>query len=172
MAEHAGISIAPTETRSIAGIGALRDRDRFFAVLHAEFGVSIPVAPRFVRAGAATLSCLSPTRYLASGDAESHLPSRLANKLGGLAAITDQGDMWTTFVLSGPLVRELLARFVPIDLTPSSFSIGDLALTRAGHLNVRLWRMSDLGYELAVTRSCGEYLYAILDMQSRSLVRP
>ena len=170
MAEQARIAVTLTAPRTIAGIGVFRDRAPCLAALHAEFGVTVPITPRFVQAGPVTLSCLAPTRYLASASADACLPVRLANKLAGLAAITDQSDMWATFALSGLLVRELLARLVPVDLTTTKFGIGDLALTRASHVDVRLWRLADHDYELAVTRSYAEDFYTILEKQSRSLV--
>jgi sarcosine oxidase subunit gamma len=160
------ISITPIAPRSIAGIGAFRDQGRLLAALQAEFGIDIPTTPRFVTAGAITLSCLAPGRYLASADRGTDLPASFAKSLAGLAAITDQSNLWEMFSLSGAPVREVLARLVPIDLSPAKFRIGDLALTRAGHLDVRLWHVAEQTYELAVARSYADDLRSALDMDS------
>jgi len=156
------VSIIPVAPRSVAGIGAFRDRERFLAALQSELGIDIPTTPRFVQAGGVTLSCLAPGRYLASADRGADLPARFAKCLAGLAALTDQSDLWEIFSLSGATIRETLARLVPIDLSPAKFRIGDLALTRAGHLDVRLWRVADQSYELAVARSYAADLRAAL----------
>ena len=55
-------------------------------------------------------------------------------------------------------------------MAPACLRVGDLALTRAGHLNVRLWRCADLDYELAVTRSYADYFHSVLETQTRNLV--
>ncbi len=166
MADNGGTIIRVAAPRSVAGIGVFRDRDRFRAAMHDELGVSVPTTPRFVQAGPVRVSCLAPARYLASAEPDANLPDRLDKTLAGLAAITDQSDMWEAFSLSGPSVRELLARLVPIDLAPSIFRIGDVACTRAIHLDVRLWRVDDWEYELAVSRSYAGNLRAFLAQQA------
>jgi sarcosine oxidase subunit gamma len=149
----ADITITPAAPRGIAAIGALRDRAPLLAALQAEFGAAMPTTPGFLLAGPVTISCLTPSRYLASGPPDADVPARLAELLAGLAAVTDQSDQWACFVLTGADIRETLARLVPIDLEPRLFRVGDLALTRAAHVNVRLWRTAAQTYELAVTRS-------------------
>jgi sarcosine oxidase subunit gamma len=99
------------------------------------------------------LSCLAPGRYLATADRLADLPSRFARSLSSLAAITDQSDLWHTLTLTGPAAALVLARLVPINLAPEIFPVGALALTRAGHLDVRLWHIADATYELATPRS-------------------
>jgi sarcosine oxidase subunit gamma len=158
MSDVLGTVITPTAPRSAAGIAAFRDQAALRAALQTNFGVAPPTTPSFVQIGTVTLSCLAPTRYYVTGPRDAGLPGLLAKSLSGLAAITDQSDLLTSFTLTGPETRETLARIVPVDLTPAKFPIGALALTRAGHLDVRLWRMAELTYELAVTRSCANDL--------------
>jgi heterotetrameric sarcosine oxidase gamma subunit len=159
---EAGITIEQAEPRSIAGIGAFHDRARLLAALRAEFGIDVPVTSRSAQAGEVTLSCLAPERFLASGQRDASLPVRLAKSLQGLAAVTDQSDMWALFVVSGATVREVLARIVPVNVADEHFRRGDVALTRAGHLDVRLWRTDDDTYELSATRSFAADLNHIL----------
>ncbi len=148
-----GITVEEAPPRSVAGIGAFRDQAGVLAALRAEFGADVPVACRSVRAGGVALSCLAPGRFLASGAREAGLPGRLADRLAGLAAITDQSDMWAVFVVSGAAAREVLARVVPVDIGDEQFRQGHVALTRAGHVDVRLWRSEGQTYEIAATRS-------------------
>jgi heterotetrameric sarcosine oxidase gamma subunit len=81
------------------------------------------------------------------------LPARFAKPLASLAAITDQSDLWYTLTLTGPNATMALARLVPINLAPTAFPVGALALTRAGHLDVRLWHVGDDTYEVSTARS-------------------
>jgi sarcosine oxidase subunit gamma len=158
MSETSGVIIELAAPRSIAAIGAFRDRTALLAALQAEYGIAPPTTPASVRAGPVTLSCVSPSRYLATTARDANLPRHLAGTLAGLAAVTDQSDLWETFVLSGRDSRDRLARVVPVDVAPDALRIGDLALTRAGRIDVRLWRIGADSYELAVARSYVEDL--------------
>jgi sarcosine oxidase subunit gamma len=153
MSESNGITIEQAVPRSIAGISSFRDRAGLLAALEAEFGVAVPTAPRAVEAAGVTLSCLASNRFLANADRDANLPGRLIKSLAGRAAVTDQSDFWITYIISGQSVRDILSRIVPIDLDSSKFGIGDLALTRGGHLDVRIWRVGKQTYELAAGRS-------------------
>jgi sarcosine oxidase subunit gamma len=163
------ITIAEAMPRSAAGIAAFRDHAGMRAALQAELGADIPDRPCFIQAGGITLSCLAPARYFATGPRPSNLPERLAQALQGLAAITDQSDLWQAFACSGMNIRERLARLVPIDVRPERFPVGGLALTRAGHLDARLWRVGDDAYELAVLRSYADELRYLLQRQASVL---
>jgi sarcosine oxidase subunit gamma len=148
--------------RSIAAITLFADRARGLAALQSVLGADIPTTPRCLQNGTITLACVAPGRFLASGPRDSNLPARLARSLQGLAAITDQSDMWETLIVSGPTARDRLSRVVPIDLNEAAFAVADVALTRAGHLDVRLWRCGAQTYEISVTRSFSEDLrYAL-----------
>ena len=162
--------LAPVPPRSIAGIASFRDQDRLQAALRTEFGAAVPTVAGFVQAGAITLACIAPARFLASGDAGANLPARLAKALDGLAAVTDQSDMWATWHVSGAGVRECLARVVPIDLASDVFQVGDLALTRASHLDVRVCRVGADAYEIAVTRSVAADLLHALEEAKKGLL--
>ena len=150
--------ISRVPPRSVAGIGSFNDRTRLLDALQNEFGVPIPTTPGTVQAGAITIACLAPGRFLASGAADTNLPARLATSLDGLAAVTDQSDMWATWQVTGASVRERLARVVPIDLAADTLPVGGVALTRASHLDVRVCRVGADTYEVSVTRSFAEDL--------------
>ncbi len=150
--------------RSMAGIGAFRNQLGLHEVLRREFWISAPDAIGFVEAGAIRLSRLGPARYLVSGDRVADLPARLARALDGIAAVTDQSDLWSSFAATGDNVREVLSRVVPVDLHQANFPVGGLALTRAGHLDVRLFHTSDLQFEISVARSYAEDLRHLLQL--------
>jgi heterotetrameric sarcosine oxidase gamma subunit len=53
---------------------------------------------------------------------------------------------------------------VPVNLHPAKFAVGALALTRAGHLDVRVFRTGEMLFEVAVARSFAEDLRHLLDL--------
>ncbi len=156
--------------RSIAGIISFRDQDQLHAALLALFGTAPPGTASFVQAGATTLARLSPTRFLATADAGADLPARLAVTLKDVAAVTDQSDMWVAWRVSGAGVRDWLGRIVPVDLAPDAFRVGDLALTRSGHLDVRLFRVDTDDYEIATSRSLSQDLLHDLEESKKGLL--
>jgi sarcosine oxidase subunit gamma len=163
MFDGAAITIGDGAPRSVAGIAGYRDRAALVAALELEFGVSVPAGSAFVRAAGVTLSCVAPARYVAAGDRAAGLPARLGASLANVAAVTDQSDLWQVFEVSGAGTGEMLSRVVPVDLAPEVFPVGALALTRAGHLNVRLWHIDVQTYEIAVSRSYAEDLRHALE---------
>ena len=168
----AGIAITEVPPRSIAGIAAFRDRAGLLAAMRSELSAEMPETSRFVQAGEVDVACIAPGRYVASAARDTELPARLAKRLIGLAAVTDQSDMWTIFTVSGARVHDALAKIVPVDITDNQFGIGRMALTRAGHLDVRLWRTGQQEFEIATTRSFASDLSRALHLTSPSLRGP
>ena len=160
------VAIEAAPSRSVAGIGAFGDPSAVLAALHGEFGVAVPASIGFAEAGALRLSRLGPSQFLASGNRDADLPGRLARVLDGVGAVTDQSDLWICFVASGGFVREVLGRVVPVDLRPAQFPVGGLALTRAGHLDVRLFRTGEMQFEIAAARSYAEDLRHVLQVSA------
>jgi sarcosine oxidase subunit gamma len=140
--------------RAIAGITSFRDHAGLLHALAAHFGAPAPETQAWVTAGSVTLSCLAPGRYLASTAPSPDFVQSLVQRFAGLAAITDQSDQWVVFT---GVSRDTLARIVPIDLRPATLPPGRLALTTAGHFNLRLWCLQ-AGYEVAAPRSLAQDL--------------
>jgi sarcosine oxidase subunit gamma len=124
-------------------------------------GLGIPDNFRRVGDG---VSAIGPGRWLLDGAfAVSGREEALRNLLAGIAGVVDESDGWVVLDLSGPRVVDALAKLVPIDLHPKSFRQGDLALTVAEHINIRLWRLSGgNSYRLAAPRSYAESLFRSL----------
>jgi len=72
----------------------------------------------------------------------------------GLASIVDQSHGRTVLRLTGPRIRDALAKGVPIDLHPRAFKAGDSAATLVSQIAVHFWQVDDRPtYEFAVARS-------------------
>lgn len=142
-----------------------RVRDRFGLRLpavaqHADDGnVASSDSLSFVWAG--------PGRWLAKTSAQNGatLEATLRHELSGVASVIGQTDGRCVFRISGPSLREVLAKGLPIDLHPRTFGPGDTALTLLGHISVHFWQIDRVPtYEFAVPRSFAasfcEWLFA------------
>jgi sarcosine oxidase subunit gamma len=82
---------------------------------------------------------------------------------GGWGAVTDVSAQRTTFVLSTPRARDVLATGCSLDLHPRAFAAGRCAQTDLGRANVVLHQVDDTPtYELLVACSFAAYLAAWL----------
>lgn len=106
----------------------------------------------------------------------------LLSELSEHASISEQSDGRAILRLSGPRVRDVLAKGVMIDLHPQAFAIGDAAVTSVAHIGVQFWRLPDgpngAVFEFSVPRSmagsfwswltasAAEYGYAVSSKRS------
>jgi len=78
-------------------------------------------------------------------------------------AVTQLGHAFTVLRLSGPKAAEVLARDLAVDLHPSQFPSGSVALTSIQDVSVTLHRVRDLGgsamYDLYLPRGFARALF-------------
>lgn len=122
----------------------------------AELGIELPQARRAAGAGSLQLVWAGRDQWLAvseAGDGRT-LEQRLRSALGEVASLTDQSDGRTVLRLSGPRVRDALAKGIPVDLHPRAFKPGDTAMTVVSYINIHLWQVDDAPtYDIAMFRS-------------------
>ena len=146
--------IQPREPRGIVSLMAFRGQAD---ALNKSLGVTLPLAPRRITADDTTYLWSGPNTWLAIGPAVASLEQKAAS----FAALTNQSDGQSLFAVAGPFARAILAKLVPIDLHESVFPPDAVALTLAGHINIRLWREED-SFVLACLRSFAGALYHAL----------
>lgn len=73
--------------------------------------------------------------------------------LGQHAALIDQSDAWTHLGIEGAAVRDVLARLVPIDLSPAACPKGSARRTLLGHMPTLILHPGGDRFELMVFRS-------------------
>lgn len=76
-------------------------------------------------------------------------------------------DARTLFQLSGPGVREVLAKGAPIDLLPTAFQPGHIRRTRLGQVAAALWMVDADSFRLICFRSVTEYVDTFLATASQ-----
>lgn len=133
------------------------------------FGVALPETPRRVVIGELAFVWSGPDQWLACrhpAPAEG-METFLAAALAGPAAVVDQSHGRMLLRVTGPHVRDALAKGVTVDLHPRAFQAGDAAATLVSHIPVHLWQIDDRPtYELAVARSLAQSFWHWLEMSA------
>ncbi len=137
-------------------------------------GLDLPVEPNTVAGSGALTACwLGPDEWLlmvpdeAAGGA---LAGRLREALAGQhASVTEVSGGQTVIVLSGPRVREVLAKGCVIDLHPRVFGVGRCAQTHLAKSPAMIRPVSEEPprFEVVVRRSFADYLWSWLEDAGR-----
>jgi sarcosine oxidase subunit gamma len=154
------------------------DDAHFTRAVSAVLGGDLPLQPNTVReAGDTTVFWLGPDEWLiltADGRGDELVRALRAALAGAHAgdtevagahvAVTDVSGGQTVLSLSGPAVRDLLAKGCPLDLHPRAFGIGRCAQSHLAKAPLLL-RLADgtPTFELIIRRSFSDYVWAWLD---------
>lgn len=124
--------------------------------LAAQLGLALPPGPTAAFKDGLTAIGTGPGRWLVleDGAPADTLTGRLAAAVGDQAAVTEQSDALLVFELSGPCVRQALAKGITVDLDPIAFAPGDAATTSMAFVGLTLWQTDAAPtYRIAVARS-------------------
>jgi heterotetrameric sarcosine oxidase gamma subunit len=149
------------------------------------FGVELPQGPQrveanglaFVGVGVETWLAVAEGGFASPGAAPSAAPDKALNGFAAsvrqviddLATVSDQLGSYVVLRLTGPRVRDALAKFVPLDMHPHVFDPGSAATTIASHIPVTLWRLADDSdgsavFEIAAPRSyAGSFWHVVME---------
>jgi len=123
------------------------------------FGIDLPHGPRRVEGDGVTFAGIGPEAWLATSEQHGNVfAAYLKEALGDAVSVCDQGSGYAILRMTGPKLRETLAKILPIDLHPRAFAPGDVASSIASHVGATLWRLQDAAdgspvFEIAVFRS-------------------
>lgn len=123
------------------------------------FSIELPKRPQRAASSSLVFAGTGVGTWLATSEHSGEaLSALLREKLGDSASVVDQSDGYAVLRMSGPAVRQLLAKLVPVDVHPRAFQIDDVAATVASHVGVTLWRLNDRSdgsavFEMAAARS-------------------
>lgn len=137
----------------IAGPGGTRPLSQ---AMESRLGLALPATPTIVSGPAHDAIWAGPEQWLLRAAAREGF-SALLGELAAHAAVSEQSDARAALRLSGPHVRDVLAKGVMLDLHPAAFGVGDAALTSIAHVGAQLWRAPDgpdgAVFEILVARS-------------------
>lgn len=155
--EEAGVTLALRRDLALASVMARKGcLQPLAARIQEAFGVALPQTPRRAAAAGIAFTWAGPGHWLASSETQAGdaFEARLADLLGGLAAVADQSDGRSVIRVGGPRAREALGKGVLIDLHPRAFGPGDAAVTTIAHIGAHFWQVDDApSYEFTVSRS-------------------
>jgi heterotetrameric sarcosine oxidase gamma subunit len=155
-------------TSSIAHLEARKGRVRALTTaISKQFGIELPTGPSRVESNGTAFIGIGVAKWLviSSGD----LSTTLRRAAEHSAAVSDQTGSYGILRLTGPHLRDVLAKFVPLDLHPRMFVPGAAASTIASHIPVILWRLVDGPddmpvFEIAAPRSyAGSLLHVVTE---------
>jgi sarcosine oxidase subunit gamma len=150
--------------REIAELGKINIRGgaSMAPALKANTGCDFPPEPNnVVSAGARHIVWLGPDEFLLLCEAgrEDDLHRTIRNDLGDQHfSITVVTDGLCALQLSGPALRQVLAKGCALDLHPRSFGIGDCAQTALSHAGVTLIAMDDDRFTMICRTSFAPYV--------------
>jgi len=149
-----GLVIVERIDIAFASVIAKRGKhDALVAAVETAFGVALPQGPRRAAKGAITFAGTGPGQWIASAEGAEGFAARLRSRLGPFATVTDQSDARLVLHLSGPRVRDALAKGVPLDLHPKVFKAGDVATTLVAYIGVQIDRIDEATWQLTAPRS-------------------
>jgi len=152
----AGVVVSEVRGGGLATVTARKGRRAVLVdAARSAFGVQLPVLPRRVEGRDMAFIWSGPDQWLAFRHPApaAGMEAALAGPLAGLAAIVDQSHGRTLLRVTGPRVRDALAKGLAIDLHPREFKTGYAALTAVAHIGVHLWQTDDRPtYEFAIPR--------------------
>jgi heterotetrameric sarcosine oxidase gamma subunit len=162
----AGLLIEERTDIAFASVIAKRGkRDALVSAVETAYGVALPAGPRRATKGAFAFAGTAPDQWIASAEGPEAVgfAAKLRGRIGLFAAVSDQSDARLVLRLSGPRVREVLAKGVAIDLHPKMFKPGDVVSTPIAYVGVQL-EMLDAAptYQLTAPRSMAGTIWSWL----------
>jgi methylglutamate dehydrogenase subunit D len=159
-----GVTLTERINLQMIGLAAASHRvPAVIEAMRAEWRLALPLVPRYVEGHGLAAVWAGPQRWILLAEADADLLACLHARMAGLASVTEQGDGRCVLRVNGPCAQASLAKLLPIDLHPRTFSEGDTALTVAAHMHVHLWQIDARPtYDLAVSRSYAVSFFAAL----------
>jgi sarcosine oxidase subunit gamma len=162
-APRQGIRVADRDGLAIATVLVRKGRLAALTPLVRErFGIELPRGPSRVQGNDVAFAGIGPQAWLATSEARGNeFVSILNEAIGDVASVCDQSSGYAILRMTGPNLRQTLAKILPIDLHPRAFAPGDVASSIASHVGATLWRLQDAAdgspvIEIAVFRSLAE----------------
>ncbi len=111
------------------------------------------------------LAWMSPDEVLVLlpyGDVAGTLTTMTAALAGHRHLLADVSDARAVFRLTGPGLREVLAKLTPADMSPEAFPVGAFRRTRLAQAPAALWLRNPEMAEVMCFRSVAQYVFDLL----------
>lgn len=155
--DEPGVTIEERVGLGLATVACRKGQaDALKAAVASAYGVDLPENSRIVQGPSVNFIGYGPGQWLAVSETHANeaLARDLAQRLKGLASISDQSGGRTVLRISGPRARDVLSKGLPIDLDPRAFPLGSAATSTISLMGVQLWQTGDTrSYDIAIFRS-------------------
>jgi sarcosine oxidase subunit gamma len=165
-----GVTVSIRNDLGCAAVMVRRDAEqRLKQRIKTAYGIDLVPGPRRAASGNVAFLGTGPATWLATqDDGDNGFSVSLKQAVGDAASVADQTDGYVIHRVSGPRVRETLAKGFPIDLHACAFAPDAVAVTAVSHLGAIIWRLDDLqdgsaAFEIAVFRSLADSFRRWLD---------
>ncbi len=146
-----GVTVREWMPEGVASLAVRRGQEAVLPAMLGGLGLTLPNRPGWTEGGGLNAVWAGPGRWLVFGGPD--VVALLGARVGSIAAITDQTDARVLLRVSGPRVRDMLAKGIAIDLHPRTFGPRDAASTTVAHIVVHFWQLDDApSYDLAAPR--------------------
>jgi len=156
---EAGLRVTDRGGLHLAAIIARAGRESAVRTrMNEQYGLDLPNGPRRAKTAAMAAIGTGPSAWLVGAEparANESTPN-FAQTLEGFAAVADHSSAYAVLRLSGPRLRDVVAKGIAIDFHPTAFGVDAAAVTLADHIGVILWRVDAgdaLTLDIAVPRS-------------------
>ena len=86
---------------------------------------------------------------------------------GADVMVTDVSDARCHFALTGPNVREVMARLTPADVSPGALPVGTFRRSRVGQVAAAFWLSDEETINLLAYRSVADYVSEVLSFAAQ-----
>lgn len=162
-----GPGVTLDEVRDLARVcvmAAGNDRHALATAMIDGLGLDLPAPNRTTQDTTRLVAFSGLNRYyvMQPGTDGQTLTATLREALGSTATLADQSHGMSVLEISGPAVRDVLAKGIPVDLEPKHFAVGDAAVVSVNHVHVLVWRTQLDTYRLMCMRGFARDLYDFL----------
>lgn len=155
-----GIAITERTNLSMVQVAAFAPAADVSMRVQAAIGLTLSAQPnRSTSSGPSVALWSAPERWLIVEPAQRDLMGLIGRVLAPVAAVTDLSHARTALRLSGPNMRDVLAKGCTIDLHPRAFASGACAITSVAHTGTIIHAAGPDTLDLYVVRSFAEHFW-------------
>lgn len=133
-------------------------------------GVQMPKQRQINTEGMGGIAWMSPDELLILCD-YAQVADRLSvlqSALGAQHALAvNVSDARAMFEVTGPHVREVMAKLVPVDMHAAEFQIGSFRRTRLAQVPAAFWLVDEQTAQIVCFRSVAQYVFDVLNMAAQ-----
>jgi len=137
----------------------------FKKAVKAAVGLDVPETRGIAFKGAKGLAWMSYDElmlFVAYKDVAKTLAALDTSLAGTHHLAVDVSDARAMFVLSGPAVREVVAKLCPVDMDPGQFGPGKIRRTRMAQIPAAVWMPKEGEIRVICFRSVAQYAFDLL----------